>query len=299
MDETCSGKSFKINRPKYIEFRYNKDEVNLDKLLQEIEAAGFDVLEPKYDGIWGTAHFQPERNVVDIYSRTGALKHTIRKDLTGVEEAVLYGEFMFGTQWSRDPELTGRFFVFDAASFGGENIKPYSLWVRRSRLMEYVGKLSQGYRPDDIFKICPQIDVRYLDFAWGDFIDDGLSFEGFVFKRSGEPFGSDWGRIKVTHEVDYVVMGFNPSLSGKYEGNGVASIIGGLYVQGILTPVCNVAGLSASVRQEFFQNPDKYIGKVFKAAGKGVFEKTGALRHPSFMEFHKDKLPEDCYFGGE
>ena len=68
---------------------------------------------------------------------------------------------------------------------------------------------------------------------------------------------------------------------------------GGLFVRGELVHICKVGGLTAEQREEFYDNPKDYIGKVFEASGKKITKK-GALRHPNFIRFRGDKIPGDC-----
>ena len=76
----------------------------------------------------------------------------------------------------------------------------------------------------------------------------------------------------------------------------VGSIIGGLRdMEGNLSAVCKVGGLTVAQRDFFNENTDYFIGKVFTAHGY-CFYPSGALRHAKFKNFRIDKDSEDCTF---
>jgi ATP-dependent DNA ligase len=62
---------------------------------------------------------------------------------------------------------------------------------------------------------------------------------------------------------------------------------------GEVVEVGNISGLNKRQRNEFYENPNEYKGKVFEASGKDVYE-GGALRHPSFERWRPNKLPHEC-----
>lgn len=51
-------------------------------------------------------------------------------------------------------------------------------------------------------------------------------------------------------------------------------------------------GFSHSTRKDMLENPDKYVGRVAKVKSQGPF-RSGALRAPSFDEWHIDKTPPE------
>ena len=76
----------------------------------------------------------------------------------------------------------------------------------------------------------------------------------------------------------------------------VGSILGGLVnAEGGWDVVCKVGGLTEIQRDFFRDNTDYFIGKVFTAHGY-CFYPSGAIRHPKFKVFRKDKDSEECTF---
>lgn len=86
-----------------------------------------------------------------------------------------------------------------------------------------------------------------------------LSQEGFVFDLPGRP--SKYKHLEVP-ETEVVIRGFTPGL-GKYKDRGIGAI------EWSWTPESPVAGrigtgLSDEEREEFYRDPDEYIGRVIK-----------------------------------
>ncbi len=271
------GKTFedmKVSRPGYAE-------IGPDHPLEELKQQ-WDVVELKYDGIWG--RIECDEGVAKTFSRNGQVKHY---QACGDVSATLHAEYMFGSNWSYRMGLSGISFVFDCTRWGKKDISHRPLTERR----EYAAKAVEILGAP--FRLVEQYPVNMVPLLWEQFVL-AQSYEGLVLKNSEEPFGEGWGRIKRVFEVDYVCMGFNQSDAPKYKGRMVKSVIAGLYdKKGELVSTASVSGLNEHQRAMMFQNPDEYIGRVFKASGKQVFE-SGALRHPNFVEWHHDKLPTEC-----
>lgn len=258
--------------------------------------AGFDLLEPKYDGHWARAEIR--RGVCEIYTRTGTLRKRCEVDRR-LPRMTLIGEYMYGTAWStqNDPctgPRRGQFWVFD--------IVPR--WWQRPTLVERRKRLDRifcrwfkkrGPRFPEWFDMIPATQFAKNETA--KYVKDGMQFcedmdyEGLVFKKSTGRFGEPHARMKRVHTADFVCEGFNPG-KGKYEGVA-GSILGSLYVDGVLKHVCSVGGLTDIQRRAFTDKPEKFIGRVFEATGKGRFD-SGALRHGSFIRWRNDKRPEEC-----
>ena len=139
--------------------------------------------------------------------------------------------------------------------------------------------------------VVPQWPIQTASKVWEAY----PQFEGLVFKDSGGKWGTPYGRMKRSCTMDYICMGFELSDSPRHAGWGVASVLGGLLPVGKVNPVvaCHVSGLSDELRREFFNNPHRYMGRVFEAKGKKVTKK-GALRHPDFVRWREDKMAGEC-----
>ena len=270
--------SKKVKRPGYVEIDPGE--------WWQLECAPqprFDTVEIKYDGIWGRVDI--DENRAEIYSRHGQLKTALDIEPVG-KTATLHAEYMYGSSWSGRMNLEGVLFVFDCTSIGGHDISHLPLSRRREAAALMVKKLGEPFR------MVKQFSISKTRELWEGYIIE-RNFEGLIFKESDAPFGAKWGRAKRVYEVDYVCLGFNQSDAPKYVGRMVASVRAGVYANGNLIDVASVSGLSEHQRTAMYNNPDDFIGRVFKASGYQVF-KNGALRHPNFVDWHYDKLPQDC-----
>lgn len=251
--------------------------------LQDIsfeEAKKFNCVQLKYDGFWSMLRFT--KGQMEVISSGGEVRQSRPIEYDG-DECIFIAEWMYGTTWGIDfKEKTGfEFVVYDAVVLCGQDIADQPYFARLSLLNLAMLLFDINWFVADTYSI------NELQFLW----DKYPNFEGVVLKYNLGAYGSPVGRIKRDFTMDYVFMGVNPG-GGKYEGKA-GSIIGGLYVNGELKPVCSVGGLTDAQRTEFMS--DDYIGKVFEAKGKAVFA-SGALRHPSFYRFRDDKVGAECSF---
>lgn len=95
-------------------------------------------------------------------------------------------------------------------------------------------------------------------------------------------------RIKIRPDYDVYIREFYDARPGtKYEGNAVG---GFLYSHEPDGPIVGRvgAGLSDKLRRKMYENPGSYTGAVATVTAQGKF-KSGALRAPSFSEWHLDK----------
>ena len=119
-------------------------------------------------------------------------------------------------------------------------------------------------------------------------------YEGLVMKNSKSKYGDvgAWARVKNTTEIDYMCIGFEPAdPESRYAGQ-VGAVLGSL-----VDKPCKVqcGGLTDAERLEFTNNPDKYIGRVFKATGHGWYP-SGSIRHPKYSNFRDDKSMMECTY---
>ena len=275
-------------RPSYIDLG---NDPTIDLLTLNVEHT-FDVVEPKYDGIWVRVEFVKDKRI-DIWSRHGQCKSSVYSDIpSGLDGCVLHGEFMYGSNWSSRMGLSGKSIIFDCTMYDGLNISGYPLDFRRQAANIILSRL-KGFDSERQFSIVEQRPVSAMEYWWKELVLD-KNWEGLIIKSSKAPFGATWARMKRIYEVDYVCLGFNQSTATKYKGKMVSSIKAGLMMpNGKFEVVCNVSGLDERLRTKLYDFPNQYIGKVLKASGKGIFE-NGAVRHPNFVEWHNDKLAEHC-----
>lgn len=246
----------------------------------------YDFVELKYDGILGQVELP--------------------------DGSVLIGEYMYGSNWAIRNKLEGQIILFDIwRDSSSAMVRRFNLQIRRGKMAKVAsdaarkkdavriwsrnGQLKyEGAFPK--FQITELYPVTEANRLWQRHVVEG-DFEGLMYKRNNEAWEGGLGGIgrrKKVVTMDYVIMGFNQSDAPKYVGRMVKSIIGGLYINGVLAEVIDVGGgLNESTRTDMFKNPKRYVKQVMECEGKDVFA-SGALRHPSFRRLRPDKQASDC-----
>lgn len=265
------------SRPKYSDVKPGSD-------IPE----GYDIIELKYDGMWGRSEIN--YLCLEMYSRQGKLKYdTVLEE--SVPNVTFVGEYLYASHWAESRGLKNHYFIFDILRLGERDLRDLPLRDRKQLLHKVL-----DYNPfPKWFHEVKYYPVERLQELWNGQVIHAF-FEGVVFKNLDGKYGDKWARMKREFTIDYVFMGV--SKSDKFERDAVKSILGGLYVDGELKQVCKVGGLTHAERYEFWDRQGEFKGKVFEAKGKGLF-RSGALRHPNFVKWRDDKLPEECVIPGE
>lgn len=269
----------KLNRPKYNDFQPG---------VFPGPESGFDVCELKFDGWWGQLLLDGHQWT--LFSRTGQIKAS-GETRARWERTLIHGEYCVGTQWARQhPMYYGRLVAHDIETAHGTDIGILPNSDRRALLCKLLPMLWEETVVGGIYATEQWQLVQAAD-VWAHNPD----FEGLVFKSSKGEWGAPWGRMKREVEMDYVCCGFEPAKTGKFVGKGVASVRGGLFVDGGQVPDvrCLVSGLTDEQRVSFYNDPEPFVGRVFTASGKAITAK-GALRHPAFVRWRDDKSLEEC-----
>lgn len=242
---------------------------------------GFDIVEPKHDGMWVTCTVKG--GVLTLLSRSGNVKLRVDVDLPNLVAA---GEYIRGTTWSKREGRNGTLVLFDALQLPSwwfglmADVSAQPLHKRRRQLSAVLSN-----RLPNWISIVPQYGLVEWESLWNRLVTNG-DWEGLVFKHSSAPYGEPWGRLKrvVTH--DFVCLGVR---EGKGRLKGVTgSLSVGTCRDGAMVEVMSIgSGLSDAIRRETWQTPAKYIGRTLEAAGNGMLP-SGALRHPRFIRFRSD-----------
>lgn len=269
----------RLNRPKYITYAVGESP----------DLSYFDVCELKFDGIWGQLSI--EGREWKIYSRTGELKRS-GKLSKSFESTLIHGEFLFGSEWSKDREdLYYKLAAFDAVRLNGIELKDIPQFAVREAISYFLKHIEDEEIVGGVFLV-DQFPAKDYKNVWDKYVEVE-KYEGLIFKNSDSGWGSDMGRMKQVATMDYVCIDVIESDSATYKGWGAKSISAGLYVGGELVRKCSIPGMTDEQRKEFLENKDMYIGKVLECRGKKISKK-GAIRHPEFVRWREDKLPEEC-----
>lgn len=262
-----------IDRQKY---------VNID---ESSDTSSYDIIQPKYDGIWGLVKRTASGNV-EILSRTGAVKSILDAGRFP-PSTVLVGEFMFGSQWAQHKDRIGRIFVFDALALDGKDLRslPYSERLKVARdvvaVCGYPFELTKSYHANLYRNLWARIDAT-------------RDFEGVVFRKWSDDYSGTIGRRKIDITDDYVIIDFVAG-QGKHQGR-LGALVVGQFINGTLQSMMSVGGgFDDALREEIWLNRKQYYLSVCEVVGKARFE-SGALRHPNFLRFRHDKSASECVY---
>ena len=283
-----------IDRPKFKEMSYDEFRRYDPRWLRDGEKK-YDTVELKMDGIWGCMVISDGKYV--IYSRTGKAKQI--GDIKHDVDMILLGEFMHGSHWGRKHNVDGKFFVFDCLKHK-KDLASLQLTTRRKYItmsIQQLYDLNVSY-DDDVNNVnfIRRVQSHPFKESWSMWYHKvkRQGYEGLVLKDSKSTYNEKdaWVRVKLQTEIDYMCIGFEPAdPESKYKGQ-VGAVIGSL-----IDKPCKVqcGGLTEKERRMFTDNPDAYIGRVFKATGHGWFP-SGSVRHPKFAEFRNDKRMMECTY---
>lgn len=254
----------------------------------------YDLVELKYDGHFGQLLIEDGKWF--IYAKSGNLRDCGDFKLD-IGRTLIYSENLIGTEWAKhdNPDLYGKLACHSIIQLNGELTDTWPQCQMRSALEGFL-KVYASERIVQRAFLVDQWPSSEAERIWNEYVL-GKKYEGLVFKNSSVGWGP-MGRMKATVTMDYVCLDVKPSTSASYAGWGAKSLEGGLYVDGELTRVCSVSGMTDEQRKDFLQNKDKYIGRVFECEGKKISRK-GAVRHPNFLRWRDadDKRPQDCVWG--
>lgn len=126
----------------------------------------------------------------------------------------------------------------------------------------------------------------------------GKGGEGIMIKNTKSVYSPDkkpagvWIKCKKEITVDVVIMGYNAG-TGKNAGS-VGSIIVGMYINGKLTEVANVSGITDELRSQLNANRDGFIGRVIEIKAMHPNANKITFRSPRFLRFRDDKNANQC-----
>lgn len=269
-----------IERPPYTDLGSSYG----NHLSQIMIPPGFDLVQPKYDGIWVDVYCNGTDAIA--YSRDGG-DEKARWPCEALSDTWLHGEYLFGQQWAFDAGLEGQLVLFDLTQLGKLDFRSSSYTMRRDTLIKV---LDRHDAPPE-WSVVEQFSSVQWKRVWKWFVEKG-GFEGLVFRDSTSMWEAPVGRIKKLFTMDYVMMGVVEG-GGKNKGR-LGAIVAGLYDDGELVEICRVGGgFTDQTRAEIWEDRYPLMGRVFEAGGAKVF-KSGALRHPQFLRWREDKSPEQC-----
>tara|TARA_R110000868_G_scaffold81743_1_gene231158 strand:+ start:10249 stop:10998 length:750 start_codon:yes stop_codon:yes gene_type:complete len=243
-----------------------------DVTISEVDPHKYEMCQVKYDGIWCKAVVDGIGNVT-YYSRNGLIKKTERMKIGRIEPGEYIGELMYGSQWSKQYNREGKFFVFDLL---GAIDDPYAVRYKKLR------GIFLAHRVPKEWIIVDNYPISSAQRIWDMQVVTKM-LEGLVFRSGRQLWNETLLRAKYAAEIDLTIVGFSEG-KGKHAGtlgalearcsSGVSHSVGG--------------GLSDYLRKEIWDEKEVYLGKVFVAHYKKKFD-SGKLRHPNFSRWHHEK----------
>lgn len=230
---------------------------------------GYDTVQLKYDGWW--CRMVVADGGFNLFSRTGRL---LKSGVTRPGfEGTFVGEYMFGTNWAQHPSRAEKLFLFDCWGLGRHALETATF---RDRYM--LLKTQSIYFPDWL-QILPVYPIAKAKELWTQHVETG-DYEGLVFRRRLGTIDDVLMRAKRTVTAEFVVLGFEEG-EGKHAGRLGALLCG---TKQKPTEACARVGngFSDPLREEIWANKDTWRGRWIECSGKGIFDATGLLRHPTF-----------------
>jgi len=210
-----------------------------------------------------------------------------------------------------------RFVVFDLLYTDATSIMHWP-WHRRRELLRHEIDLAHRKNPRimDLLVLSdthPAYGVRDIEQLMAQ--AEERQYEGLVLKKTNAEYKpksrSAWVKFKFTDTMDVIITDCDSKPTewrvrpgevgkdgvlypeGRHSDPWIAGHVGlsyGFVIGGKITRVGSL-GVTGT-RKEM----EQHVGKVAEVKVYGQFEDTGALRHPIFLKFRDDKLPEECVF---
>lgn len=182
--------------------------------------------------------------------------------------------------------------AFDIIMLNGEDLRGKSYTLRRE-MLEAVNAFVHGKSITKHFNLVPQLmkiatTQEHVNEAFERAIEQ--NYEGLILKRlNGHYHHLEWAKVKASATFDFIITGYELSDSETFAGNGIAALKLGLYDDlGVLHFCTDCSGMTHELRREFYENPEKYRGRVVEIKAQQMFKDTGAVRHPRFVKFRDD-----------
>ncbi len=242
----------------------------------EVDPDRYPITQLKFDGIWGGVKVD-QGGHLRYFSRNGQLKHH-EKATCGIPSGFFIGEFMYGSEWSKKEERSGRLYLFDLTELKGEDLTrmPYHERIAKLVQLRDNGNLPQHWR------IIANYPTLQIDGIWSNLVETG-KFEGVVFRNPQDPWHVDILRAKLSLQEDLRIIDYE---EGRDRLSGTLGAIIAVGVDGTTHAIGG--GLSDKLRKQIWNDRQLYRGRIFICEYKKKFD-SGKLRHPNFVDWHPDK----------
>jgi bifunctional non-homologous end joining protein LigD len=185
-----------------------------------------------------------------------------------------------------------KYYAFDILYYKGKDLRGRPLTTRKAYLRQFINEL-----PDHIKKNWVYLEpVENSKKSFDQIVKNGG--EGVILKTLNSAYSEgkrnkDWIKVKKFSTYEGVIIGYHPG-TGKYESLFGALLVG-QYIDGKLTEVARVSGMTDLQRTQIWTHKQKFLGTVIEFKAQEP-TKAKRYRHPEFLRFRNDKDAKDCTF---
>lgn len=250
--------------------------------------------EPKMDGINITCFSDGKEN--RFWSKTPKEKPYGLNYLPLPAGTILIGELGFGSEHALQRRAQYGYDFMDVYGILAQNYESL-LTLNDEQMRKRLERFFDNDLPGNLrkhFKLVPRFYKNLVK-------EFEAQHEGLVVKKPSVYRGrgiyvSEWIKVKKWTEDDMVIMAMTiSSAKTKTAVPMTETITCGQYVNGQLTPLVDVGGMTEKWSKKFASNFSAYKGKVIKLGHYGQFA-SGSLRNPWVVDLRDDVEPEDCVF---
>jgi ATP-dependent DNA ligase len=260
--------SLRYSRQKYIDIN-----------IADVDQTTHPICQLKYDGIWCQCDVD-EIHTARYFSRNGECKK-IEKINPLTPPGSYVGELMYGSEWSKEDQRSGKFYLFDHIedNYGCHKSLPYiERYIKLQRL--FAGNclpnhwhLTSNYPTSESLTIWNLLVLTE-------------KFEGLVFRHHSDNWNQPLLRSKYELTEDLYITGFIEG-TGRLTGS-LGAVKASYSPLGIGPELTIGGGFSDNVRRQIWKNQTTFLGRCFECTAKKKF-KSGLLRHPNFRKWRDDK----------
>ena len=165
----------------------------------------------------------------------------------------------------------------------------------KQKFQDVIKQSSESEKQDELFKSIAQLPESILNIILPDSTYEGKEISNWEYWVSSDPTGIAYKGID--GYKGYLKGELIPVTKGWFYGWKTAIEIGAYNDEGKLVKIGTVSsGLTDELREDFKNNPSKYLNKVVELQCMEKDAKEHTLRHPFFKRFRDDKNEKDCTF---
>lgn len=258
--------------------RYERQKY-IDIAIGDVDQTTHPICQLKFDGIWCLCELD-QSGMARYFSRNGELKKTEKLN-TQLPPGAYVGELMYGSEWSKEQNRSGKFFCFDLVedAYGDLRTMPYI-----DRYFKVLQFSSTGILPRH-WHLVPNYPTSSSLEMWNVLVATE-KFEGLVFRSEKDLWARPLLRSKWELTEDLYIAGYEEG-AGRLKGS-LGAVLCTRSPLGIGQHITIGGGFTDQMRKRIWSDRSGHLGKCLTVTAKKKF-KSGLLRHPNFKEWHHEK----------